>query len=183
MIDIEFFTILLVVIVFLKNKGAKLKRLFLRVTLSLVLGTSWIPQVQAQEGIVCGCSLATSAQVLAAKGMVYLSGDAGFSPAKGGVRFKAPARILVGARSSTVIGFGQGCRLSVAAGQSLEWKGTSGNWCPYVATGVDGTGVNGNGVAASGLTAMKVVPFAYMGGLALGGISISVARSGDSVSR
>lgn len=160
-----------------------MKRHFLRVTLSLVLGTSWIPQVQAQEGIVCGCDLATSAQVLTAKGMVYLSGDAGFSPAKGGVQFKAPARILVGARSSTVIGFGKGCQLSVAAGQSLEWEGTSGNWCPYVATGVDGNGVDGNGIAASGLTAMKVVPFAYMGGLALGGISISVARSGDSVSR
>lgn len=134
----------------------------------------------AQQPTECGCTapLGSEGLVRAALGKVLVSRETGFAPARADARFKLPARVLAGPRSSSTIDIGADCSVSIAENQSIEIDSSSGKWCARV---VEGRAIAGS--ATSAADRFSSFAAAGVGGAAAGALAISIAREDDRVSR
>ncbi|MCM2476082.1 hypothetical protein HGO38_21635 [Rhizobium sp. CG5] len=164
-----------------------MRRLYAALGLSLI---AFVPiSVTAADLVMptCACNVTDESEglVRTVLGTVFVSRETGLAPAHAETRFSLPGRVLVGPRSSSTVEIGAGCRISIAANQSLEIDKDSGNWCVQV---VDGqvapvAAPATAAAAATGTATAGVIAPIAVGGLALGAVVISIAREDDRVSR
>ena len=136
------------------------------------------PPAAAQTPSVCGCSAppGSSGLVRTALGMVFVSRETGFTPARPDTPFSLPARVLAGPRSSSTIDIGRSCRITLAENQSLDiGNDAGGRWCVRVVEGRQPPMVPPSAVAG-------FIPFAAASGLVVGAVVFSIARAEDKVS-
>ena len=146
--------------------------------LSLILAASVLGASPAAAQS-CGCPAVGQAVglVRVSVGKVLASNETGFVELQARNQLRLPARVIAGPRSQTVIQIGGDCRISVAAGSTVDISNQNGRWCPSVDEGAIAE------ATAAGLSLPEIAPLAAMGTVAAATAGFSANRAADRVSR